>query len=588
MSSLTGRSGKSSNKNNNLITQLVTRLIIQLITSPQFGLLFSVFIFATAIAPSVPSLEANPINSSKQSEDLLTAKNKQTPPTESPTTTEVLIPVKQILVVGSSILTTDEIEQITKPNINKSLTFNQLREVADQITQIYQERNYITSRAIIETQDIKNGIVTIKVLEGSLERIEIKRTGNESGRLNDDYLRSRVEIATAPPLNFTNLEDQLQLLRSDPLFSDIRANLISGSKPDQSVLRINFTEAKTLSTRLFTDNYGNVSSGIYRAGATLQEANLTGIGDLASVSYVRSQSSNAYSLGYQYPLNPTGGTLSFGASLGDSRVSQPEFANLNITTDSQVYDLSYRQPIMRSPREELALGVGISFENSSSSINGNSFNFQGSDPNNTDGRSQARVLRLTQEYINRDTTGAWAFRSAFSAGLDLLGATIRNDGSPDGRFLYWTGQVLRVQRLGNDRDTLAFFRLNTQLTGDRLLSLNRFSVGGPQSIRGYRQNQNTGDAGIQGSVELQLPVLRNDDGEAIVKLLPFAEAGTVWNNRTANPSPQTLFSLGLGAQYQPFRNLTLRLDYGLPLVNANNSGTNLQDSGLYFSVNGNF
>jgi hemolysin activation/secretion protein len=87
---------------------------------------------------------------------------------------------------------------------------------------------------------------------------------------------------------------------------------------------------------------------------------------------------------------------------------------------------------------------------------------------------------------------------------------------------------------------------------------------------------------------LQLPVLRNDDGEAIVKLLPFVEAGTVWNNRTTNPSPQPLFSLGLGAQYQPFRNLTLRLDYGLPLVNANNSGTNLQDSGLYFSVNGNF
>jgi len=577
MSHLKGRLGKSNNN-------LAINLIVNLTAAPHFKIFFCSCIFATAIATSVQSLSANPTNLSKQSEDQLTAKNKQTPSS----TTEVLIPVKQILVVGSSILTTAEIEQITKPHINKSLTFNQLREVADQITEIYQERNYITSRAIIETQDIKNGIVTIKVLEGSLERIEIKRAGNERGRLNDDYLRSRVAIATAPPLNFTNLEDQLQLLRSDPLLSDIRANLISGTKPDQSVLKITFTEAKTFSTRLFTDNYGNVSSGIYRAGATVQEANLTGIGDLASIGYVRSQSSNAYSLGYQYPLNLMGGTLSFGASIGDSRVSQPEFANLNIATDSQIYDLSYRQPIMRSPREELALGIGISFENSTSSIDGKSFNFQSSDPNNTDGRSQARVLRLTQEYTNRDTTGAWAFRSAFSAGLNLLGATIRNDGLPDGRFLYWTGQALRVQRLGNDRDTLAFFRLNMQLTGDQLLSLNRFSVGGAQSIRGYRQNQNTGDAGIQGSVEFQLPALRNEDGLAIVKLFPFVEAGTVWNNRTANPSPQTLFSIGLGAQYQPFPNLTLRLDYGLPLVNANNPGTNLQDSGLYFSVNGNF
>jgi len=581
MSRLKGRLEKS---NNNLAINLIINLIVNLTAAPHLKIFFSSCIFAAAIATSVQSLSANPIHASKQSEDQFSEKTKQT----TPPSTEVLIPVKQIVVVGGSILTTAEIEQITKPHINKSLTFNQLREVADQITQIYQERNYITSRAIIETQDIKNGIVTIKVLEGSLERIEIKKAGNERGRLNDDYVRSRVAIATAPPLNFTNLEEQLQLLRSDPLLSDIRANLISGTKPDQSVLKITFTEAKTFSTRLFTDNYGNVSSGIYRAGATLQEANLTGIGDLASIGYVRSQSSNAYSLGYQYPLNPMGGTLSFGASLGDSRVSQPEFANLNIATDSQIYDLSYRQPIVRSPREELALGVGLSFENSSSSINGKSYNFQNSDPNNTDGRSQSRVLRLTQEYINRDTTGAWAFRSSLSAGLDLLGATIRNDGSPDGRFLYWTGQALRVQRLGNDRDTLAFFRLNLQLTGDRLLSLNRFSVGGPQSIRGYRQNQNTGDAGIQGSVEFQLPILRDLDGAAIVKLLPFIEAGTVWNNRSTNPDPQTLLSIGLGAQYQPFRNLTLRLDYGLPLVNANNSGTNLQDSGLYFSVNGNF
>jgi hemolysin activation/secretion protein len=524
-------------------------------------------------------IETNKIETNKIE---LAPKSKQEPKPPS----EALIPVKQIVVVGSSILTKAEIEQITNPYLKQSLTFNQLREIADKITQIYQERNYITSRAIIESQEIKDGIVTIKVLEGTLERIDIKRAGNVNGRLNDDYVRSRAEIAATKPLNFTRLEEELQLLRSDLLLSDIRANLTAGTNPDQSTLQITFTEAKTFNTRLFTDNYGNVSSGIYRAGAIVQEANLTGIGDLATLSYTRSGSSNNYGLGYQYPLNPMGGTLNFNAAIGDSRVTQPEFASLNIATDSQVYELNYRQPVVRSPREELALGIGISFENSASSFDGQSFNFQ--NQSFDDGRSQARVLRLTQEYVNRDVSGAFAFRSVFSGGLNLLGATIRNDGSPDGRFLYWTGQALRVQRLGNDRDTLAFFRLNMQLTGDRLLSLNRFSVGGPQSVRGYRQNQNTGDSGVQATVEVQLPVLRDEDGLAIVKLLPFIEAGSVWNNRTTNPSPQTLFSVGLGAQYQPFRNLTVRLDFGIPLVNANNSGTNLQDSGLYFSVNGNF
>ncbi|MBD2177926.1 ShlB/FhaC/HecB family hemolysin secretion/activation protein [Pseudanabaena sp. FACHB-1998] len=539
---------------------------------------------ATFTGYNVSSLSANPILRSSLKE--LDSKTKQLNGKTDLTTQEVLIPVKQIRVVGSSILTTAEISKITDPYLNKSLTFNQLREIADKVTEFYQERNYITSRAIIEAQDIKDGVVTIKVLEGSLERIDIKRAGDAEGRLNYDYVRSRASLAANIPLNFTRLEEELQLLRSDPLLSDIRANLTAGSNPDQSVLQITFSEAKTFNTRLFTDNYGNVSSGIYRAGISVQEANLTGIGDSASISYLRSGSSNTYGIGYQYPLNPTGGTLSFSASIGDSRVTQPEFASLNIATDSKVYELSYRQPLIRNPREELAVGIGISFEDSASSFDGKSFNFQNLAFD--DGRSQARVLKLSQEYVNRDTSGAWAFRSSFNAGLNILGATIRNDGSPDGRFLYWTGQALRVQRLGNDRDTLAFFRLNMQLTGDRLLSLNRFSVGGPQSVRGYRQNQTTGDSGIQGSIEVQLPIVRNEDGFPIVKLLPFVEGGTIWNTRTTNPSPQTLFGLGLGAQYQPFRNLIFRIDYGIPLVNANNSGSNLQDSGLYFSINGNF
>jgi len=127
-----------------------------------------------------------------------------------------------------------------------------------------------------------------------------------------------------------------------------------------------------------------------------------------------------------------------------------------------------------------------------------------------------------------------------------------------------------------------------QFSRDQLLSINRFSIGGPQSIRGYRQNQLAGDSGLQASVELQFPVARDEEGASIVKLLPFVEAGTIWNSSGVSSTTQSLFGLGLGATYQPMHNLTLRLDYGIPLVNVSNSGNNLQDSGLYFSVNANF
>ena len=499
---------------------------------------------------------------------------------------EVLIPVKRIDILGSSILTSVEIESLVAPLQNKSVTLNQLQEVTDKISQIYQDRNYITSRAVLIPQDIKDGIVTIQVREGSLERVDVKRAGDLVGRLNDSYIRDRVLQAGATPLNFANLEDALQLLRADPLIGDIRANLTTGSQANQSILQITVSEAKSFSIRPFFDNYGNTSTGIYRIGVNLQELNTTGHGDSILVGYTRSGSADIYQLNYQYPINPQGGTLGFNFSAGQSPITEPPFDSLNILTDSQTYELAYRQPLLRSPREEFAIGISTAFENSGSYFGDRSFNFQNFKFD--DGRSQSRVLRLSQDYLSRDPIGAWVLRSTFNMGLNVLGATIRNDGSPDGRFFYWGGQVLRVQRIGTDRDTLAFFRLNMQFSGDQLLSLNRFSIGGAQSIRGYRQNQLTGDNGIQASVELQFPVARDEEGLATVKLLPFVEAGTIWNSSGVNSTNQSLIGLGLGATYQPMRNLLLRLDYGIPLVNVSNSGNNLQDSGLYFSINANF
>jgi hemolysin activation/secretion protein len=535
-----------------------------------------------SLSPRLPVKPQSPILNLSQSSP---STNSPDQPSRVPQN-GVLIPVKRIDILGGSILTSAEIDALVLPLQNKSVTLSQLQEVADKITQIYQDRNYITSRAVLAPQDIKNGVVTIQVREGALERVDIKRSGDVAGRLNDGYIRDRILQAASTPLNFTYLEDALQLLRSDPLIGDIRANLTTGSQANQSILQITVGEAKSLSIRPFFDNHGNTSTGIYRVGVNLQELNTTGIGDSLLVGYTRSGSSDIYQLNYQYPLNPQAGTLSFNFSAGQSPITEKPFDTLNILTDSQTYELAYRQPLLRSPREEFALGGSIAFENSGSYFGNRSFNFQNFKFD--DGRSQSRVLRFSQDYLNRDPDGAWALRSTFNLGINVLGATIRNDGSPDGRFFYWIGQVLRVQRLGSDKDTLAFFRMNMQFSGDQLLSLNRFGIGGPQSIRGYRQNQLAGDSGIQTSVELQFPVVRDEEGTSIVKLLPFVEAGTIWNSSGVNSATQSLFGLGLGATYQPIRNLVLRLDYGIPLINVSNPGNNLQDSGLYFSVNANF
>jgi len=508
---------------------------------------------------------------------------------------EPLIPIKQIVVTGSTVFTEEKLNQLTAPSLNKSVSLSQLRDLADQITQLYQDNRYITSRAILPTdQDINSGVVKIQIIEGSVERIEVKRAGDGGGRLSENYVRDRVANGAGTPLNFAKVEDELQLLRADPLIADLKANLTAGSGPGLSIIQVTFAETKSFSVNPFTDNYGNSATGIYRGGVTVQEMNLTGNGDKIFGNYTRSGSADSISFGYQYPINPKGGTLEFNFSTGANPIIEPPFDSLNIKTDSQTYELTYRQPLVKTPREEFALSLGLAIEQSNSFLNGVSFNFQtGSDSNRPtidaigDGRSQSTIIRFGQDLILRDPGGAYAFRSTFNFGISALGATVRNDGSPDSRFFSWAGQALRVQRLGSDRDTLALIRLGVQIAGDSLLPLNRYSIGGPQSVRGYRQNQATGDSGIQGSIELQLPIVRDGDGVSLLKLLPFFDVGTVFNSKGSNSNPQTLAGTGLGIIWQPWKSMTIRLDYGIPLNRVTNTNSNLQDSGFYFSINTN-
>ncbi|WP_315789837.1 POTRA domain-containing protein [Fischerella sp. JS2] len=98
------------------------------------------------------------------------------PPTSTPEQPNVSIPVSKIEVVGSTILTQDEIAAITKPFEGRSVTLKELQGVADSITQLYLNQGYLTSRAILGEQTITNGVVKILVIEGSLEKIEIEGT----------------------------------------------------------------------------------------------------------------------------------------------------------------------------------------------------------------------------------------------------------------------------------------------------------------------------------------------------------------------------------------------------------------------------
>lgn len=503
------------------------------------------------------------------------------PTKPAPTEEQLLIPVKKIEVSGSTIFKPEEIQTITAPYEGKELTLEELRKVADAITQLYLERGYITSRAILASQQIIDGVVKIVVVEGSLEKIEIEG----AKRIDPNYIRSRLRLGAGVPLSTIALENQLRLLRIDPLFENIEASLRASDKIGKSILSVRVKEAKPLITNFSIDNYSPPSVGSERMGAFFLYRNLTGIGDEISASYYKSfGESNIYDLSYRVPINAMNGTVQIRFAPNNNQIVQQPFKELGIRGESQLYEISYRQPLVRTLQEEFALSLGFSHQRSQT------FTAEGATPfgfgSDEQGITRTSVFKFGQDYLRRDIKGAWVLRSQFSFGTGLFNATTNDAPIPDSRFVSWMGQVQRLQRLNNDH--LLIIQADVQLTPDSLLPSQQFVIGGGLSLRGFRQNARSGDIGFRFSVENRYTIQRDSAGLPIWQFAPFFDLGAVrnvGNNPNTLPDDKFLASLGLGILWEILPGLNVRVDYAFPLVKLSDKGNNAQDSGLYFSVN---
>ncbi|MEL6321764.1 MAG: ShlB/FhaC/HecB family hemolysin secretion/activation protein, partial [Cyanobacteria bacterium J06626_14] len=445
-------------------------------------------------------------------------------------------------------------------------------------TQLYLDDGYLTSRAILVDQVITDGVVQIQIIEGRISEIQV--TG--LNRLREDYVRNRIELGANMPLRTDRLEDQLRLLRADPNIENIEASLRAGEDLGESILVVRVVEDDPFLGNLRADNYSPPSVGSDRVGFTLGWGNVSGRGDSFIVGYDRTAQggSQVADFNYRIPVNPMNGAVELRATIDRNEVVQEPFDELEIEGASERYEVTFRQPLVRSPREEFALSLGFAYRD------GEVLAFDLiplSIGANESGVTRTSVFRFGQDYVKRDFQGAWALRSQFSIGAGILNAT-ENEGIPDSRFFSWLGQAQRVQRIGNNHLLIA--QLDMQFTPDALLSSEQFVIGGGQSLRGYRQNVRAGDNGLRFSLEDRITLARNASGASTFQVAPFFDMGVVWNDSDNVDLPDQTFLAGIGTGFlwEIFPNLNLRLDFTIPLIDLDDRGDNIQDDGIYFRV----
>jgi hemolysin activation/secretion protein len=385
------------------------------------------------------------------------------------------------------------------------------------------------------------------------------------------------------------LQERLQLLQQDNRLRAIHAELRPGVKPGEAVLKVNVDEKTPFYAWFAFNNYQSPSVGAERGLLTLAHQNLTGHGDILSLTLGRSEGLNPQiDVWYLLPVTVHDTTLLLRYRKNDYAVIDEIFDPLDTRSESDIYEITLRHPLVRTLHHEFALALTGESLQDKTFLLGEPFSFY---PGVENGESRVTALRFSQEWTYRTQREVVAARSRFSFGIDALDATTHSSHSvPDGKFLAWLGQF-QWARAFKTWDMQLLFRTDAQFSNQPLLPLEQIAVGGRYTVRGYRENLLVRDQAVIASVELRIPMVQNAPWAEVLQLVPFSDYGYAKNRDLPSLDPRSIYSVGLGLRWGvPLMKspADLKLDFefywGYALKDVTYPDYNIQDDGIHFQI----
>ncbi len=210
--------------------------------------------------------------------------------------------VEHIDISGVTDVPLADLRSIVAPSEGKMLSLADLQRLANVITARYQRAGYPFSQAYVPAQTIRDGHVSIAVLEAHYDNIILKN----SSRVRDFIPQVTLsDLKIGMPVEQGSL-DRVLLLLSDLPATQVKGTLRPGQTPGASELQVDMTPAAALNGNVSADDYGNAATGRERLNANVNLLEPLGVGDVLSASALTAGRGMNYGrLGYQLPLDDT-------------------------------------------------------------------------------------------------------------------------------------------------------------------------------------------------------------------------------------------------------------------------------------------
>lgn len=479
----------------------------------------------------------------------------------APTADTATIMVKSLHLSGHTLYSETELLALTGFTPDSELTLSTLRGMAVKIADHYHKNGYFVAQAYLPAQDVRDGSVTINVLEGHYGKVSLN---NQSG-LSDGLANSIFDGPKAGDIVAIGpLESQLLLLSDTPGVK-VKSNLTPGASIGTSDLLVDLTPGPRVSGNIEADNAGNYYTGRYRLGATVHLNNPLGLGDVFSLRGLTAGSGMNYGrASYQLQLGRATAGVAYAAmeyELGE------EFEYLDAHGTALIASVFGRYPLIRSRNTNLYALAEYNHKTFQDKVDATS--------TVTDRKVQVGQGGLAGHH--RDGFGGGGV-SSFSlavatgdvdittpAALAVDQATAQTNGS-------FQKLGFNAARLQNITPMISLYgAINGQFASKNLDSSEKLALGGPYAVRAYPVGEGYSDEGYIATLEARLLLPKFSERQlGQMHLIGFGDIGRGTINKdpwTNDDNHRTLSGAGVGFSWADYNNFMVNMSYAFKLGN---------------------
>lgn len=457
---------------------------------------------------------------------------------------KIMFQLNKITIVGNHVFSTGELSTLYKDKLHKKISVADLFSIVQSITNYYRNKGYVISRAILPPQHIKNGEVTVRVIEGYIDKVEV--SGNPKGT-NCLVKAIGSHIKDSSPLQLAEMEKYLLIANEIPA-TQVKA-VLTPAKKLPGAADINLLVEHTAVTGYFSyDNYGTRYIGPQQMTANIGLNTIILSGDALQFTTTRTPKGNELNyrdINYNIPIGSQGIRWIVGDTFAHTH---PLFilAPAQIDGINANYYTTIQFPMIRERSQSLTLQTSFNYNDAEVTTFGEQLY--------TD---HLRNVGLGVSYNFADHWyGANTLYGDIRKGLPILGFSSNinpataNTSRPGGHgnFTKFDVQLNRLQAIKGPVSLYALFK--GQYSFVPLLAAEQFAFGGSQLGRGYDVAEIIGDKGIAGSLELRYDYAPSRIFQNL-QFYMFYDAGVVWNYLFIGGTPrrQDATSAGLGVRF---------------------------------------